>query len=252
MNKCPTGYLCFNREIFIIIAIFIIGLAIYGFNNKEGIGISSKIPNIANLYQQVPQQQQPQYKGELVDQLKIEMLENQLKSQTSLLKDQSITLRNIPNNDPQINIISPTIENMSPHQQEIAKIYDPLQGPERQYPYVMSRSAVPINVATRGYVTEYQQLGALYSIGSGPRKARVLPLYGKPTYPGSNKWIYYTGTDDYHTVKVPIFKEGRKCQGDFGCDELYTDDLVNISPYNCKFKVELYDLEKPRYLPNVI
>ena len=248
MNKCPSGYVCFNREIFIIIAIFIIGLAMYGFNNKESLGISAKIPNTSTS----TTINSTENRGNSVDQLKIEMLENQLKTQASILKDQSTTIRNLPNTDPQINIISSTVENMTPHQQEIAKIYDPLSGPERQYPYVMSKTAVPINMATRGYVTEYQQLGALYSIGNGPRKTRVLPLYGKPTYPGSNKWLYYTGTDDYHTVKIPIFKEGRKCGGDFGCDELYTDDLVNVSPYNCKFKVELYDLEKPRYLPNII
>ena len=229
MEKCPVGYLCFNREIFIIIAIFIIGLAVYGFNN-----------NIINL-------NFPQKPSEAT--LKIQLLEEQLKTQNYRIQNENNKLQK--QSDQQINIITPPIENLSSHQQELVRITDPLAGPERQYPYVLSKTSMPINVPTRGYITEYQQVGALYGIGQGLQTTKILPLYGKPTYPGSNKWVYYTGTDNYQSVKIPIFKEGRKCQGDFGCEELYSDDLVNISPYNCKFKVELYDIERPRYLPNV-
>ena len=229
MEKCPVGYLCFNREIFIIIAIFIIGLAVYGFNNNK-----------ANL-------NFPQKPSEAT--LKIQLLEEQLKTQNYRIQNENNKLQK--QSDQQINIITPPIENLSSHQQELVRITDPLAGPERQYPYVLSKTSMPINVPTRGYITEYQQVGALYGIGQGLQTTKILPLYGKPTYPGSNKWVYYTGTDNYQSVKIPIFKEGRKCQGDFGCEELYSDDLVNISPYNCKFKVELYDIERPRYLPNV-
>ena len=230
IEKCPVGYLCFNREIFIIIAIFIIGLAVYGFNNN----------NKTNLnFPQKPSD----------DTLKIQLLEEQLKTQNYRIQNENNKLQK--QSDQQINIITPPVENLSSHQQELVRITDPLAGPERQYPYVLSKTSMPINVPTRGYITEYQQVGALYGIGQGLQTTKILPLYGKPTYPGSNKWVYYTGTDNYQSVKIPIFKEGRKCQGDFGCEELYSDDLVNISPYNCKFKVELYDIERPRYLPNV-
>ena len=39
MDKCQKGYICFNREIFLIVGVIIIGLAIYGFNNRDNLYI---------------------------------------------------------------------------------------------------------------------------------------------------------------------------------------------------------------------
>ena len=252
MGKCPDGYLCFNKEIFLLIAIAIICLAIYGFkNNSDDIIVrNSTSGNNGNNQIIGPYNTTSETYNPVANQassIKLQQLENRINSQNDRLEQinsetqrQSMLFGN-----------SSTNTNNYVHNKELEKIRDPLYGPERQYPYVMSKTSVPVNVPTRGYVSEYQQVGAIYGLGKTNNKTRVLPLYGKPTYPGSNKWLYYTGTDDYHTVKIPISKEGRKCQGDFGCDELYSGDLVNAAPYNCKFKVELYDIDKPRYLPNV-
>jgi hypothetical protein len=128
-----------------------------------------------------------------------------------------------------------------------SRIYNPLEAPARADPY---QFGVPVNIPTRGMVSSYQQVGALYSeTNSG--KPQILPLFGKPIHPGASKWLYYTSTSDFQSVKIPIHRNGRKCQGDFGCEELYEGDQVNVHPYRCKFKVSLYDLEKPRYLPYV-
>ncbi len=234
MEKCPKGYVCFNREIFFLVAIAIIALAIYGFLNRDG-------GKLSNYHQR---QENPNI-------LRINKLENSLNQQKE--KINQLQEENLKETMVFHNVYEPSngypLDN-SQHQQELEKIRDPLQGPARTFPYVVSKAPIPINIPTRGYETEYQQVGAIYSTGNN-RQQQILPLYGKPNYAGSNKWLYYTTSDSYNSVKIPIFKEGRKCQGDFGCDELYSGDLVNAAPYNCKFKVELYEIDKPRYLPNV-
>ena len=75
--------------------------------------------------------------------------------------------------------------------------------------------------------------------------------HGKPVYPGSNKWLYYTTSDKYNMVKLPFSHNGRKCDSDYGCDELYDGDIVQLPAYNGSFKVSVYQLDKPRYIPYV-
>ena len=38
----------------------------------------------------------------------------------------------------------------------------------------------------------------------------ILPLFGRPTYNGSNKWSYYTSTDKMNQIKIPI--SNKKCE----------------------------------------
>ena len=80
---------------------------------------------------------------------------------------------------------------------------------------------------------------------------KILPLFGKPTYPGSRQWLYYTGTDSYASVKLPVINENRSCQDDHGCKEIYDGSSVEISGYGGSFKANIYNLDKPRYLPYV-
>ena len=34
-----------------------------------------------------------------------------------------------------------------------------------------------------------------------------------------------------------------------GCDQLYDGDEIEVPPYNNKFKVQLYNLDAPKYIP---
>ena len=77
----------------------------------------------------------------------------------------------------------------------------------------------------------------------------ILPLFGAPTYNGSNKWMYYIASDKYNSIKMPITYKDRKCDSEYGCDELYDNDVVDVPSYNGKFKVNIYEYDKPRYLP---
>ena len=62
-----------------------------------------------------------------------------------------------------------------------------------------------VNVPTRGYPTGYQQVGVLIEENSNGEN-KLLPLFGEQTYPGSRQWRYYTSSDGYQSVKLPIPK----------------------------------------------
>ena len=92
-------------------------------------------------------------------------------------------------------------------------------------------------------VDHYQQIGLLYDGHT------TLPLLGRRVHSGSNKWNYYSLTNDNIALKIPLQKNGRGCMERNGCDELYEDDSIIIPEYNqSKFKIKMYD-NSPRYIP---
>jgi len=132
---------------------------------------------------------------------------------------------------------------------------DPLTPPERRNMNMLGRE---INIPTRGDGGPYQQLGTLYKEsnvnqdGSSPgsnNDPNILPLYGKPTYRGSNHYNYYTMTAN--NVKIPISKNKTDCTDDRGCQEIYDGDIILLPEYNGNFKVKIYNYDKPRYIPYV-
>lgn len=143
---------------------------------------------------------------------------------------------------------------------EVAKnmerIINPLLPPERSY---TNTYGIPINIPSRGPFQAYQQVGILSKdeiadldkIPGNNNDSNILPLFGRPTYYGSNRWNYYTSSDKFQSVKLPINIDGRKCTEDLGCDELRDGDMVSIPSYNGRFRVEIYDFDKPRYIPFV-
>lgn len=136
------------------------------------------------------------------------------------------------------------------------RIINPLLPPERSY---TNTYGIPINIPSRGPFQTYQQVGILSKdeiadpdkIPGNNNESNILPLFGRPTYSGSNRWNYYTTSDKFQAVKLPINIDGRKCTDDLGCDELRDGDMVTIPSYNGRFRVEIYDFDKPRYIPFV-
>lgn len=116
---------------------------------------------------------------------------------------------------------------------------------------------IPINIETRGSSGNFQQIGILSKniiaddnqTPGNNTDSNVLPLYGKPTYRGSNQWLYYTETDKLNPVKIPITVNNKDCTDDYGCKELYDGDSVDIPAYNGTFNVKIYKFDKPRYIP---
>tara|TARA_B110000977_G_scaffold191571_1_gene263895 strand:- start:14550 stop:14987 length:438 start_codon:yes stop_codon:yes gene_type:complete len=102
--------------------------------------------------------------------------------------------------------------------------------------------ALPVNVATRGS-HDYKQVGIL----SGD-DGKVLPLYGRRTYNGSHKWNYFTRANDHLSLRIPLSRDGRECDKQNGCEELYDNDSLHVPEYNSRFNIKLYDTTL-QYIP---
>ena len=143
---------------------------------------------------------------------------------------------------------------------EQERLVNPLLPPERTYvltnggglPLIPSHNV--INMPSRGFSGGFQQIGLLYKkdpSGDGNNDGNILPLFGRPTNTNRDKWYYYTSSDKFHSLKIPIKVKGRICNDEWGCNELYDDDTVEVGPYNGQFKVQIYGYDSPKYLPQV-
>ena len=101
-------------------------------------------------------------------------------------------------------------------------------------------------IPTRGAPEAYQQMGVMI----GP-DGKPLPLYGRRTAPRSDKFNYYTRTDSYNPVALPVTFNNRDCQDNAGCNEISSGDSVKISPTGESAKVTLYGFDGPRYSPDI-
>jgi hypothetical protein len=136
------------------------------------------------------------------------------------------------------------------------RIINPLLPPERSY---TNTYGIPINIPSRGPLQTYQQIGILYKenivdtdkLPGNNNDNNILPLFGRPTFNCSKRWNYYTSSDKFQNFKIPITRNGRKCNDDNGCDEIMNGDMIEIPSYNGRFKVEIYDYDSPRYIPYV-
>lgn len=144
---------------------------------------------------------------------------------------------------------------------EQERLVNPLLPPERSYVltnggglpfYAPSKSS--INVTTRGFTGAFQQIGLLYKkdpSGENNSEGNILPLFGRPTNTNRDKWYYYTTSDKFHSLKIPLKIKGRICNDEWGCNELYDDETVQVGPYNGEFKVQIYGYDSPKYLPQL-
>lgn len=136
------------------------------------------------------------------------------------------------------------------------RIINPLLPPERS---MEGSYGIPINVPTRGESGSFQQIGALYKetvesedmTPGNNTDSVVLALFGKQTYPRSQKWTYYTSSDRNHQVKMPLSNKGKKCDSQYGCEEISNDDLITVPGYNGVFRAVIYDYDAPKYIPCV-
>ena len=167
--------------------------------------------------------------------------------------DINVNIRDVNPERPNNNMISYAQYDAN---KSMERIINPLLPPERSY---QNTYGVPINIPSRGPNVSYQQVGILYKENiENPDKmpgnnndSNILPLFGRPTYNGSKKWNYYTSSDKYQNFKLPIKIDGRKCDDVLGCDELRDGDMISIPSYNGRFKVEIYNYDKPSYIPYV-
>jgi hypothetical protein len=106
---------------------------------------------------------------------------------------------------------------------------------------------IPINIHTRGHPKNYTIIGVL----NNSANQKILPLYGRQVHNGSSKWSYYTSSDGYNTLNLSIVYNNKDCWNEHGCDEIFSNDVVNVIGYDGEFKVNLYKNTGPTYIPYI-
>ncbi len=106
---------------------------------------------------------------------------------------------------------------------------------------------VPVNIETRGMPSNYGQVGILTRTNGSEM---ILPLMGRRTMSGRDKWEYYTisGSGNLN-ARLPISVNGKNCSGEYGCDEVYDGDVVYVEGYNDTFRATIYENNSFRYIP---
>lgn len=107
--------------------------------------------------------------------------------------------------------------------------------------------AVPINVNPRGIPSAYQQMGYIKTDGE-----KLLPLYGRQTAYRSDRFNYYTRTDTYNPIQVPITFKKKNCSDDIGCEELFGGEEVHVKGVGQSGTVDIYKFDGPTYIPGLV
>ena len=94
---------------------------------------------------------------------------------------------------------------------------------------------LPFNIPTQGIPEAYQSMG-IVKTGEG----KLLPLYGRRSMSSRDRYNYYTRTDTYNPIPIPVLIKGRDCQDQVGCPELYDGDKVKLSATNETGEVTIY------------
>jgi hypothetical protein len=93
----------------------------------------------------------------------------------------------------------------------------------------------PFNIPTQGLPESYQSMGIVKT-----EDGKLLPLYGRRSISSRDRYNYYTRTDTYNPVQIPIKIKGRDCQDGVGCPELYDGDNVKLSATGESGEVTIY------------
>lgn len=118
---------------------------------------------------------------------------------------------------------------------------------------VSTRMYIPPPVPTRGYDTNFEQVGILTATqndGQSVANSLILPIMGRKTLNSRDKYQYYTlSNTGMISTKLPIMKQGKSCINEYGCNELTDGDIVYVKGYNDTFRVSIYDNINFQYIP---
>ena len=145
-------------------------------------------------------------------------------------------------------IIPPVADVAPPTLVAISARNDPMLS-EYAPPLKTESYGLPINIKTRGYEGNYSQFGILTR--SGGMETMILPLMGRRSSSGRDKYQYYTMTNTAGNIntKLPVSVKGRSCSSDMGCDEIYNGDTVYVEGYNETFLATIYENALYSYIP---
>lgn len=112
---------------------------------------------------------------------------------------------------------------------------------------IIPPGAMAINIPTQGFPESYQQMGLLKQADG-----KMLPLYGRRVASRADRFNYYTRTDTYNPVPLPIQYKRKDCQDPVGCQELFDGDSVKITPTGEEATATLYRFDGPMYVPGIL
>jgi hypothetical protein len=107
-------------------------------------------------------------------------------------------------------------------------------------------TALPFNIPTQGLPESFQSVGVINV------NDQMLPLYGRRTTGGSDRWNYYTRTDTYNPVPLPVTFQKRNCMDGVGCSEMMSGESVIVDGLQKEGKAQLYRMDGPTYLPGIV
>lgn len=244
--QCPKGFICINNFNVLTIVLVVL-LSLYFFNKENNRKLFDKIQEVRNESKK--------------DKTKLESTINESKIEPDIeydVYDRDMTALRDP--------LYPPLKRNFHIDSRLQYRHRHLGEPNITHSHGTSHESthlghlgIPINVETRGPSEDYQQVGMLYKEAitdettnpGNNSDSTILPLFGKPTYRGSNNWLYYTSSDKLSSVKIPLTYENRDCTDDQGCREINDGDTLSVPSYNGNFKVKLYKFDKPRYIPYV-
>lgn len=101
------------------------------------------------------------------------------------------------------------------------------------------------SIASRGLPDSFQTMGVLTYPGGD-----IKPLLGRRSANSNNRYNYYTRTDTFNPVPIPLSQGNRDCMDDVGCNEVFDGDKLS-SLNGEQVQVKLYKLAGPTYIPAV-
>lgn len=117
---------------------------------------------------------------------------------------------------------------------------------EPEFPPRGGLSRLPFNQPTQGLPESFQSVGLIRV------EDKMLPLYGRRTAGSNDRWNYYTRTDTYNPIPLPIQVQKRDCMDDVGCPEVSSGDSVHVRGLQKEGKTEIYRFDGPKYLPGLL
>jgi len=104
---------------------------------------------------------------------------------------------------------------------------------------------IPVNVSTRGFSSNYSQVGILTRNGKGDL---ILPLMGRRASNGKKQYYTMSNSGNINN-KLPLSVNGKSCTSELGCEEISDGDVVYVEGYNDTFRATIYENGLFSYIP---
>lgn len=232
-KKCQPGVICIENITFLILIILFTAVIylIFKNNNKNNSSLNMTSNQMLNSMYSLPLHH---------EQTSINYIRN------------NIPDREILNNDSLFVRANPSYGYTRNSNDVLLNPYAAPMKDERYFPNtplsldIRGTPGIPINIKTsiNAVDSEYRQIGILKK---NDGSETILPLMGRPVLTNKDKWNFYTMNEN--NIKLPIRYKNRSCTDEYGCDNIYTGDFVDVEGLNKNFKVSMYDNATMKYIP---